>query len=194
MTITLMNVGNVDVSKLPRTADAMIKTANKNAVIYQSDMKSEEIISFCKKNMVGLGWKEVEDETAAFHTKEGRFILKFVFNAMACTMVVYKNKDGKMEVTYTTNVRHDLKPDEITAVISGKAMAKPATLKEAFDVLNIMKLPGMEKAEKLKIHEKLYLLPHGTAYQVPAPLEEVTKYYRKLFKDLGWTELTADVE
>ncbi|HQR43498.1 MAG TPA: hypothetical protein PLX97_12455, partial [Gemmatales bacterium] len=72
--------------------------------------------------------------------------------------------------------------------------AKPATLAEARQVIDISKLPRMEKAAKRQRDEKLLALPIGTSYEVPDAAGEVVKFYRQLLKDQGCTELPAIME
>lgn len=194
MTITLMNFGNVDVSLFPKADDAQMRVNNKNAVFYSSKQTAEQITSFCRKFMKERGWTEKEEEMAATWAKEGRYVLKFQQNAMECILVASKTKEGNMEVSYSSSVQHDLSAEDVTTTISGKEQPTPATLKEAMAVVNIMKLPRMEKAAKAKHHKELYALPIGTTYVVPDSIDDAAKFYRELLKKEGWTELSPDVE
>lgn len=196
MTITLFNTGNVDVRTLPRTVDAKTKSDYRTAVVYTSQLKQSDIAEFCKKSISALGWKESPDDSAEFHAKEGRTVLRFLYNAMELTVVIYQNKEGQREITYSTHVQFDLKPEEVNEVMAGNApaVAKPTTLKEAVEVIDITKLPRPDKAEKLKRDKKLMVLPIVASFQAPGTISDITKFYRKVFTDLGWKELNADIE
>lgn len=193
MTITLMNMGNVDVSKFPKTSDAEVKTNNKNAVYYFTKEKPEAITGFIRKFMKERGWQEKEEAGAKEWEKEGRYVLKFQQNAMECITVAAK-KENQMEVTYTTYVQHELSAEDVSVVTGGKEQSPPATLKEAAAVLNIMKLPRMTSAAKAKHQKELVSYPLGTNYQVPESVEESVKFYRKLMKEQGCEELTPMME
>jgi len=193
MTVTLMVYGNVDVSKFPKLSDAEVKTNYKTAAFYLSKKTPEEAMTFMRKFMKEQGWTEKPEDGYATWAKEGRHVLKFEQNAMQCTMVAAKKPEG-IEVMYSASVKHELSPDEVTTTVSGKDLGKPATLKEAIDVINIMKLPRMEKATKGKRDKELYSLPIGTHYEVPDSVDVAASFYRKLLKEQGWTELTPDLE
>lgn len=193
MTITLMNFGNVDVSRFPKPGDAVVKTNNKNAVYYFTKESPEALTVFIRKFMKERGWKEKEEDGAKMWEKEGRYVLSFQQNAMECTMVAAK-KDGQLEVTYTAQVQHDLSAEDISIAAGDKAQEKPATLKQAEAVLNIMKLPRMPKAEKAKHQKELVAIVIGTNYQVPDSLEDAVKFYRQLLKENGCTELSPMIE
>lgn len=195
MSISVVLAGNVDLRTLPRIADAQVKSAFKTAVIYTSKTKQAEVSGYCKKKLQELGWKEAHDETAAFHAKEGRTVMRFLFNAMELTVVVYQNKEGLTEATYTVGVQHDLKPADVEAVMgAGKVAVKPTTLKEAIAVMDFTKLPRLDGAEKLKQHKELMMLPWAGYYQAPGTTEATAQFYRKLFSEQGWKELPADIE
>lgn len=193
MTVTLMVYGNVDVSRFPKLSDAEIKTNYKTAAFYLSKKTPDEAMAFLRKFMKEQGWTEVPEDGYAMWAKEGRYVLKFQQNAMECTMVTAKKPEG-IEVMYSASVKHDLSSEEVTTTVSGKDQARPATLKEAIEVINIMMLPRMEKATKGKRDKELYALPIGTRYEVPESVETAAAFYRKLLKDKGWTELTPELE
>ncbi len=194
MSINLTNAGNVDLRTYPRPAGAKVKNDSRSAVIFTTDMKPSEVADFCKKEMKAKGWKEGHDDSAEFHAKEGRTILRFLCNAMEITVVIYKNKEGQTETTYTVSVSHEMKQDDVAEAITGKMMARPAMYKEIVAVLDLTKMPRMEKAEKLRLRQTDKALPYADGYQCPASLEEVAKYYRKQLTGLGFTELSPDIE
>ena len=144
MTITLMVYGNVDVSLFPKIADAQIKNSYKTSAYYLSKQSPEEITTFYRKFMKAQGWTEKVEEMAETWAKEGRYVLKFQQNAMECTIVAIK-KDGQVEVSYSSGVRHSLSASDAADILGGKDQAKPATLAEAGEVLDISKLPRMKK-------------------------------------------------
>ncbi|HQR07646.1 MAG TPA: hypothetical protein PLN21_12535 [Gemmatales bacterium] len=194
MTVTLMVYGNVDVRQFPKMGDAEVKSNYKTVSFYLSKKTSDESMAFIRKFMKEQGWTERTEDGYATWAKEGRFVLKFEQNAMECTMVTAKKPDG-IEVMYSASVRHELSPDEVTTTVSGKELGKPATLKEAIDVIDIGKLPRMEKGTKGKRDKELYSLPIGTHYEVPeSAVDAAATFYRKLLKEQGWTELTPDLE
>jgi len=194
MTITLTNSGNVDLRTYPRPAGVKAKNDNRSAVIFTTDMKPNEVADFCKKEMKAKGWKEGHDDSAEFHAKEGRTILRFLCNAMEITVVIYKNKEGQTETTYTVSVSHEMKQDDVAEAITGKTIATPASFKEIVAVLDLTKMPRMEKAEKLRLRRTDKALPFADGYQCPAGIEDVAKYYRKRLTDLGFTEISPDIE
>lgn len=194
MTITLTNSGNVDLRTYPRPAGVKVKSDYRTAVIFTTDMKPSEVADYCKKELKAKGWKEGHDDSAEFHAKEGRTILRFLCNAMEITVVIYKNKEGQTETTYTVSVSHEMKQDDVAEAITGKKIATPATYQEVVALLDLTKLPRMEKAEKLRLRQTDKALPFADGYQCPAGVDDVAKYYRKQFAALGFTELSPEIE
>lgn len=193
MAITLMNFGNVDVSQFPKADDADVKTSNKGAVYYFTKQPADAVVKFCREFMTKQGWKEEVNDMFDTWAKEGRFVLQFRQNAIECTLVIVKKAD-QSEVTYTSGIKHDMSASEVASTVSTGTSSKPGTMKEAMQVINIMKLPRMEKAAKAKFQKELVSLPIGTAYQVPDSLEDAVKFYRQQMKAAGFTELTPMVE
>lgn len=193
MMITLMNFGNVDVSRFPKASDAEVKTSNRGVVYYFSKQSTEDLLKFCNKFMTEMGWKEERNAMYDTWAKEGRFVLTFQQNAMQCTLSVVKKPDHA-EVMYSSSVRHDLTASEMSSTVTKNDAGKPGTLKDAIAVIDIMKLPRMEKATKTKRQKEIVCLPIGTAYQVPDSLEDVVKFFREHLKKAGCNELTPMVE
>ncbi|MFT3883396.1 MAG: hypothetical protein QM703_27560 [Gemmatales bacterium] len=193
MTVTLMVYGNVDVHQFPKLDDAQVKSNYKTAAFYLSKKTPDEAMAFIRKFMKEQGWTERAEDGYATWAKEGRYVLKFEQNAMECTMVTAKKPEG-IEVMYSASVRHELDSEEVTTTVTSKDQTKPATLKEAIDVIDISKLPRMEKAVKGRRDKELYSLPIGTHYEVPDSVDTAVSFYRKLLKEQGWTELTPDME
>lgn len=193
MTVTLMVYGNVDVRQFPKLDDAEVKSNYKTAAFYLSKKTPEEAMTFIRKFMKDKGWTEKPEDGYATWAKEGRHVLKFQQNAMECTLVAAKKPEG-IEVMYSASVKHELEPEEVTTTVTGKELGKPATLKEAIEVIDISKLPRMEKATKGKRDKELYSLPIGTHYEVPDSVDTAASFYRKLLKEQGWTEMTPDME
>lgn len=188
MTITLMLGGNVDVSKFPKLDDATIKVNQKNSVYYTTKKPAEEVVSFCKKFMLERGWTEKPNPNAEMWAKEGRFVLEFEQNAIKASIVTAKETDGSRTVSYFSMVQDEMKSSQVTKMVTGKDQAKPATLKEAIDLINLSKLPKLDKASKVKA------IPIAASFEVSGSIEDVTNFYRKLLKDTGWKETTSMVE
>ncbi len=188
MAITLMLGGNVDVSKFPKLDDATIKVNQKNSVYYMTKKSAEEVVSFCKKFMLERGWTEKPNPNAEMWAKEGRFVLEFEQNAIKATIVTAKETDGSRTVSYFSMVQDEMKSSQVTKMVTGKDQAKPATLKEAIDLINLSKLPKLDKASKVKA------IPIAMSFEASGTIEDVTNFYRKLLKDAGWKESTSMVE
>lgn len=193
MTITLSIGGNVDARQWPRLDDAQVKTSYKTGVVYLTKKSPEEFTAFCRKFMKEQGWTEQKEDGAETWAKEGRHVLSFNQNAIKATLVAAKEKDGGYLVSYVSYVQSELSAEDAREVM-GQAQAKPATLAEARQVIDISKLPRMEKAAKRQRDEKLLALPIGTSYEIPDAAGEVVKFYRQLLKDQGCTELPAIME
>ncbi|MFO0815228.1 MAG: hypothetical protein U0796_18595 [Gemmatales bacterium] len=194
MSLTLMIFGNVNVGAFPKMADAKLVTSNRNVVFYNSPSKPEDVVSFARKFMEERGWKEFPDDMAATWAKEGRHVMKFRQAAMEVTIVVATMKNGPTQVNYSASVQHQIDAAEVKAHFTPKELPAPTTLADAVKLLDISKLPRMDKAEKFKYQKELYALPIGTSYRVPASSDEAAAFYRKLLSEQGWTELPPGME
>lgn len=188
MTITLMLNGNVDVSTFPKVDDAQIKVNQKNSVYYFTKKPADEVVSFCKKFMLERGWAEKPNPNAEMWAKEGRYVLEFDQNAIKATLVVANEKDGNRSVSYSSGVQHEMKSSQVTKMVTNKDQVKPATLKQAVDLIDLSKLPKPDKASKVKA------IPIALSFEMNGSIEDASKFYRKLLKETGWKESTSMVE
>lgn len=192
MTITFSINGNVNAKLLPKMADAKIVTDQPTAVFYHSDSKPEAVAAFCKKEIAVKGWTEVEEETAKFHAKEGRTILKFVNNAMQIGVTISKLPEGKTQVTYYTSVRHAFDPADVKKQFTPAMIAVPPTPKEYIAVLDLKSFPQLEKAEKRDRQTGPLVTAVSSTYQAPGKLDDAISFFQKAFLEKGWKETDCD--
>jgi hypothetical protein len=187
--IMIQNSGNVDVRKLPKFPGAQFKNDLRASQYYFTASKPEEVAAFYRKELPPLNWREVEDYSAKFHAKEGRTILHFVQNAMEINMTIWINKDKQTEATCFSSARHSFEPEQIKEVFCAKEMATPAKLKDCLEVIDMRKLPLMDKAQKLDHDKKMTVLAMAVSYQAPGTVTDAAKFYRKALGDMGWKEI-----
>jgi hypothetical protein len=186
--ITMQNSGNVDTRKLPKLPGAQFKHDLRTSQYYFTTAKPEVVSAFYRKELPPLGWRESEDYSAKFHAKEGRTILHFLQNAMEINMTVWVNKEGQTEVTCFSMVRHSFEPELVKAVFCAKEIPAPAEFSEYLKVIDMRKLPLMDKAQKLDHARKMNVTSTGVNYQAPGTVADAAKFYRKALGEMGWKE------
>ena len=194
MTITVSNNGNVDIRTIPKPADAKFQSNGQVAAFFTTGNKPEEAADFCRKGILNRGWKEVPDESAKFFAKEGRFVLRFIQNAMEIGVVASRNMAGQTEVSLTAHVKYKFDPSEIRKVLRIKDLSIPANEKEYLSVLDLRTFPLMKQARKRDRQSQAIALSHAMTCQAPGTLEEAIGYHRKEFLERGWTETRFDHE
>lgn len=178
--VYVQSQGNVDPRELPKPADAKIVRGNPSSLTFTTASKPEAVEEFCRKEFPPLGWKEEGDDSAAFHRKEGRYILHFVQNAMKVLIVISKNAEGLMEANYYPQLREHA--ELLTKTTNSKA-AKPATLKETIAAIDFRKFPRFKKTATETVSSA------GVFYQVDGAVADAVAFYRTRFDREGWKEV-----
>jgi hypothetical protein len=190
--VTLQNTGNLDARKLPKMADAQLKHDLRTNQYFTTPSKPEAVAAFYRQELPALGWREVEEYSAKFHAKEGRTVLRFLQNAMEIGVTAFVNKEGQTEVTMLPHVRYTFDPEHVRSVYCAREIPPAAKLKDYLAVIDLRKLPLMDKAEKLTHDKKMTVHTVGVRYQVPGKVEDAVAFYRRYFSGQGWTELPCE--
>lgn len=186
VSVTLSLSGNVDLRQFPKPADAKAKSDARGATYYSTGAKPLDAAEFCRKGILERGWKEVKADSFDFHAKEGRFVYRYLKNAMEITVVASTNKENQTEVTRSVGVRHKFDPSDVRESLAVKENPTPATLKEYIDVLDVRKLPVLDGAKLLERRKGPLALSNGAAYKAPGKVADAEKLYGKALADAGW--------
>lgn len=179
ISVYIANNGNVDPSAFPRPADAKIKTALRSNFSYTSALKPEAIESLLREKMPALGWKEEGDDSAAFHRKEGRFILNFIANAMKLLVVIFTNKEGQTEAGYYPQLRENA---ELLANSSTAKTAVPAKYGDAIEAIDLRAFPRLPAAAKVRKNSA------GVFYAFDGKVADAVSFYQRELSAAGWQE------
>ncbi len=178
--VRLNHLGNVDARRLPKPTDAKVANDHIGYVSYTTASKPESAAEFCRKEIIALGWRETPAPEAKSAAKEGKTILRLVQNAMQCSVTITPKKEGETEVIYHTFFRSTFDPAEVVAAFVAKEIPKPASVKEALQMLDLRKLPYLgETVPEVNngIHAK---------YETRASVAKAVAFYRKTLTELGW--------
>jgi hypothetical protein len=148
VSITISNLGNVDLRKLAKPADAKFLNNGRSVALYTTASSPEQAADFCRKALEKNGWKEAPADSAIFFAKQGRILLRFLQNAMEISVISAKNASSLTEVTISSGVRKTFDASEVRKVLTPKAVAVAANEKEYLALLDLRKLPLIKDAKK----------------------------------------------
>ncbi|MCA9157208.1 MAG: hypothetical protein KDA51_16975 [Planctomycetales bacterium] len=79
--VTLMNLGNVDLSKLPKPADTKELFVGSTSAIYLSGLPVDEAKQRCRERLEADGWQWFGDTTASFFMRQNAIRLQVMCSA-----------------------------------------------------------------------------------------------------------------